>query len=210
MDFEEAKLYLPQYLSSESKKELFKNLDNYPESIEQKKFYSYFSKNDPDLYQGDIIQNFKVCDISREEFKTRTVCIFSNTCDVSSENKRFFPAKVVYSPILRLKDYKQHILNPLLARGEINKNSVENHIKDIKNQYITQIFFLPQGQGLDDDYILFLDNLHSFPANQINPSRIPQDRIIALSNFGFYVFLFKLSVHFTRIREKIDRCPFNN
>lgn len=65
MDFEDIKVYLPQYLSSKSKKELFKNLTDFPESINEKKFYSKFSNNDNTLYQGDIIKNFKICDISQ-------------------------------------------------------------------------------------------------------------------------------------------------
>jgi hypothetical protein len=29
--------------------------------------------------------------------------------------------------------------------------------------------------------------------------------LFTLSNFGFYLYLLKLSIHFTRIQEKIDR-----
>lgn len=205
MNFEEIKLYLPQYLSPEDQKELFTNLKRFPESIDQKKFYSNFSNGDSQIYQGDLIKDFKICDIFREEFKKRIVCILSNTCDISTDNKRYFPTKIVYGPIISFKKYYKHFLQKPIERGLIKQNAVDNHIKDLKNQYITQLFYLPQGFGLDDEYILFLDYLHSYPLEAVDPNHISSKRITSLSNFGFYIFLFKLSVHFTRIREKVDR-----
>ncbi|MDZ7758962.1 MAG: hypothetical protein U5L00_01720 [Desulfovermiculus sp.] len=108
MNFDDFKLYLPQHLSADSKAELFDNLKKYPESIDTKSFYSEFSKYKNELYQGDIIKDLKICDIQREEFKRRTVCIISNSCDVSSEHERFYPAKVVYAPIISLSRYNKY------------------------------------------------------------------------------------------------------
>lgn len=35
--------------------------------------------------------------------------------------------------------------------------------------------------------------------------QIKQKKIFTLSNYGFYMFLVKLSIHFTRVREGVDR-----
>ena len=34
---------------------------------------------------------------------------------------------------------------------------------------------------------------------------LTQNRLFTLSDYGFYVFLFKISIHLTRIRENIQR-----
>jgi hypothetical protein len=49
--------------------------------------------------------------------------------------------------------------------------------------------------------------LKTYPAkkNEISRESLKQQRIFSLSNYGFYLFLFKLSIHFTRFGEAVDR-----
>jgi hypothetical protein len=50
--FEEIKKYLPQYLSDSSQENLFEELKNFPDNIDQR-FYSELLTRDKMVYQGD-------------------------------------------------------------------------------------------------------------------------------------------------------------
>ena len=71
---------------------------------------------------------------------------------------------------------------------------------------MTTIFYLPSDAeaGLQDDHIVLLDNVHSMPSGvfQATPAK---RKAFTLSNLGFYIFIFKLSIHFCRLRENVIR-----
>lgn len=51
----------------------------------------------------------------------------------------------------------------------------------------------------------FFDRAISLPLTEDIVKNMCGNKLFTLSNFGLYLFLFKLSVHFTRIQERIDR-----
>ena len=65
--------------------------------------------------------------------------------------------------------------------------------------------YLPRGKRLKYDAIVLLDRLNNCPAEIIRKEMIEKQRLFTLSNYGFYLFLIKISIHFTRIREGVDR-----
>mgnify|MGYP006347031977 CR=1 FL=1 len=68
--------------------------------------------------------------------------------------------------------------------------------------------YLPEdttGIGIDFDGIIFFDRVISIPLSNQRTEEFVQNRIFTLSNFGFYLFLLKISYHFTRVKERIDR-----
>ena len=52
---------------------------------------------------------------------------------------------------------------------------------------------------------LFLDRINNCPIEAVSKEDIDKKRLFTLSNYGFYMFLVKLSIHFTRVREEVDR-----
>jgi hypothetical protein len=195
-------LYLPQYLSSSEKDSMKEELRNFPTDGTKSTIYTCALKDADYLLQADGIGNLLYCNFPNTKVGNVSGILFSNTCDMSLENKRLNDCRIMYAPILRLDKYREGLLK------KIERKRVEAHIKDIKSQYVSQIMYLPKditGVGIGYDGIVFFDRVISIPlSNQITEDLI-KNRIFTLSNFGFYLFLLKLPYHFTRVKEKIDR-----
>ncbi len=198
--FDDMRIYLPKYLSEEDAKKLFEELKSFPNNLESRFYTDYLNAQDV-LYQGDGLRNFTVVNLPNKEFIQAAVMNFSNTCDTDEENSRLFPSNLVYAPIFSLEMYKQE----LILEGIKNEKSINSHIEDIKKQRITQILYLPKGAKLPEECIIFLDRILHCDNKSIQRKGISNQKIFVLSNYGFYLFLIKLSIHFTRIQEKVDR-----
>lgn len=199
MDIKESiRQFLPKYLSPEDEEKLISCINEFPENINSR-FYTTFLKSEPTIFQGDGIQSLPVVDLPNPEVKRVLALILSNTCDVDEQNDRLFPSKLNYSPIITLKKYIE-----LLESHNIESKRLNNHIKAIKNQDITQIFYLPASKDIEDS-IVFLDRINSCSNNLIDRSNLKEKRTFTLSNLGFYLLLLKMSISFTRIAEKVNR-----
>jgi hypothetical protein len=126
--------------------------------------------------------------------------VLSNTCDVDLHNTRLFHSNIVYSPILNLHKYEQ----ALRAKTK-NQEKISGHIESIRKQHITQIFYLPEIQDTLEESIVFLDRLCHCPNNFIDRDKLSSERTFTLSDYGAYLFLLKLSFHFTRIQDQVER-----
>lgn len=199
MTLEEFKLFLPKYLSAESEEELYQNLKSYPNNID-KKLYSSFSLDSSILYQGDGISDLLVVSLPENIIKSAPAILLSNTCDVTPQNKRYISTRLIYAPIFSFNKYK----DILLQEGLYNSENLENHLRAIKGQKVTQIFYLPKHSKIDES-LVFFDRINNCPTDIVKKEEIEKRRLFSLSNTGFYVFLFKLSIHFTRVREGVDR-----
>ena len=82
---------------------------------------------------------------------------------------------------------------------------ITDHINAIKKQEITQIFYLPKFDGKLEESIVFLDRVNNMPNTLIERDKISSNRIFTLSDYGAYLFLLKLSIHFTRVQDKVER-----
>lgn len=197
--FDDISLYLPQYLSSEAKDALRKELSLYPTNGTKDTIYTSTLDNVDYLLQGDGIMEVDYINFPDKEVKKIPVLLLSNTCDMSIENKRMNECRILYSPILNLEKYK----NMLLKKYSTTK--VDNHIEDVKNQHVSQILYLPKGGKLEYEGIVFFDRAISIPLSEGVVDDMCKNKLFTFSNFGFYLFLLKISIHFTRIQEKIDR-----
>lgn len=198
--FDDIKMYLPKYLSEDDTKRLLSELQNFPTNLD-KRFYSSFLENEDTIFQGDGLTDFIVVNLPNEVFFKAPIIVFSNTCDIDNFNKRLFTSNICYAPLFSLESYKQELLEEKIK----NEQSINNHIEDIKKQKITQILYLPKGYKLPEDCIVFLDRLNHCDNNSISRDNISQRKIFILSNYGFYLFLVKISIHFTRIQENVNR-----
>ncbi len=197
---ENLSLYLPKYLSAESERELFSSLKDFPDNIDQR-MYTAHLKEEPSLFQGDGIDRLWVMNLPSNEIKQSPCMILSNTCDISAGNERNFPARVVYAPIIRLASYAASIEKSSTKTEE----QISNHLDAIRRQYITQIFYLPPQSGILEESIVFLDRVQNIGLSHFDENGLRSTRIFTLSDYGFYLFVFKLSLHFSRIQEKVER-----
>ena len=205
--FEEIKKYLPQYLSDSSQENLFEELKNFPDNIDQR-FYSELLTRDKMVYQGDGLVGMLVVNLPDNKTETVPAMVLSNTCDIDPANKRIFPTRMVYAPIFDIEKYKQALIGDHVDTGRCPLDSIEVHIDAVKKQFISHIFYLPKGCELKRESIVFLDRLNNGPLKSICEENIADIKLFTLSDYGFYFFIIKLSIHFTRIREGIER-PFS-
>lgn len=191
--------YLPCYLSEKSKSDLLKNLDDFPNDIDSR-MYTTLLEDKEIIYQGDGLKDFPVIRLPDDKIRNSNVMVLSNTCDLSLENSHFTPKRMCYAPLISLSKYIS-LLKHKLGKDE---TSILNHIKDIKRQYISNMYFLPKNSGIKEDSIVFLDTIVNHD-NLVDGKLIPSRRLFTLSDYGFYLFVFKLSIHFTRLQEGVDR-----
>ncbi|MCY1721853.1 hypothetical protein OU798_15975 [Prolixibacteraceae bacterium Z1-6] len=200
MTLEDIKIYLPKFLSSLSEKELFESISEFPDSLDQR-FYTNYLKKEPVIYQGDGINDLLIINLPNPEIKPAPGIILSNTCDIDPTNDRLFPSQIMYAPIFNLEKYQ----SILFEKSNKSNQQILDHIKAIKNQEITQIFYLPESPGTLSESLVFLDRIINFPNNMVDRNKITTQRIFTLSDYGAYLFVLKLSIHFTRIKDQVER-----
>lgn len=196
---EELRKYLPKYLSEENYNNLLAELKSYPQNIDNRMYTSYLENNI--VYQGDGLKEMPFADMANIEkgIKKVNCLILSNTCDMDLANSRPFPASMMYAPIISLANYTS-----MLRIQGINDNKIENNVLNLKQQKITQILFLPANSQIDDS-VVFLDRIQHVDNRYVNRDTLKEKRLFSLSDYGFYMLIFKLSVHFSRIQEKVNR-----
>jgi len=191
---ESIKEQIPYYLTQEAKDNLVKALDRFPRQIDY-----YINLYQDELLQGDGWNSVDIINFEDGQRKLIKGVLLSNTCDVAPENKRDFPVKLTFAPVVKLNNYVQ-----LLARAGLDVKQIDAKIVAIKEQKITSLIYFPKGADLEEDYIALLDDLHTVPYSIFN-ERKEKAKLFTLSQVGFYLFNLKLSVHFCRFHEEVAR-----
>jgi hypothetical protein len=188
--------HIPRYLTLALKVALVQALSRFPADSE----YYLVGKFQDELLQGDGWTKMQVLRFETGEKKDVLGLILSNTCDVAPENKRELPTNIVFAPVIKLASYVN-----LLKKAGLEENKLKNKIASIKGQEVTTIFYLPDAiGGLGEEHIVLLDDVHTMPSS-VFQSSTAKTKAFTLSNLGFYMFIFKLSIHFCRLREDIAR-----
>lgn len=200
----EIRKYLPQYLSLPAQENLFAELKQFPGNIDQR-VYTRFLQHEPYIFQGDGLNNLRFMDMRTQTIRCAPGMVISNTCDLDQSNKRLSAIQMVYAPILNLDKYIAALEHDYVFSGQRTKESLNSHIGEIRQQRISHIFYLPSGSGLNSDSLVFFDRVCHCSAEYYKKSTIQESRLFTLSNYGYYLFLLKLSIHFTRIRESVQR-----
>lgn len=186
--------HIPYYLTADAKDGIIRALKNFPDKIN---YYTDLHQNE--LLQGDGWNRLDIINIETERKKDIKGIVLSNSCDISSRNQRDLPPRIVFAPIIPVASYERC----LAARG-VGLDKISAKITAIKEQKVTSLFYLPQGGCLESDYCAVLDDLHSLPANRFYDNA-EKKKQFTLSQVGFYLFLFKLSIHFCRFHENVLR-----
>jgi hypothetical protein len=152
-----------------------------------------------EMLQGDGWRGFQIFSFKSGNVNPSRGIVLSNSCDVSPENARVLPPNVTFAPIAKLSK----IVERFRDHG-LDKEKVASRLMEIKAQRVTNIFYLPADGLLEEDHVALLDDLHSMP---VEVHRKDAQKLFTLSMAGFYLFVFKLSVHFCRLHEDLDRSP---
>ena len=204
MKFSDFEKFLPTYLSKEANENLFNELNNFPKNIDGRLYTNYLNNNKC-IYQGDGVFNLQAVNLPDSTIKEVPGMILSNTCDLDKSNERLLDTRLVFATIFQLDKYKELLLKLCVKTGKKTEKSINEHIKLIKKQYISHIFYLPKGANLQQDSIVLFDRVNNLPNSILKNQEISKQKIFTLSDYGFYLFLYKLSIHFTRIRENLTR-----
>jgi len=187
--------HIPYYLTREQKEGLTKALNDFHE----RPIEYYASQHENEMLQGDGWIGLQVLHFNDGVRKNIKGIILSNSCDISTENKRELPTNITFAPIIKLDNYAA-----ILKQAGLKDVQIEGKLESIKNQNVTNIFYLPSGGTLDSDYIALLSDLHSIPSQAFGQIA-EREKIFTLSMVGFYLFVLKLSVHFCRFHENVTR-----
>lgn len=186
------KTFLPAYLTPEQKQDLYRELNSFPDNTNYFLAHGYHEQ----LLQGDVWHGFSVVENTASGAREVKGLVLSNSCDVAIENPADRPRRIVFAPLLRLSGYKEILLR------QRPQHEVDNILLDIRRQQLTYAFYLPAYGELEESLVL-LDTVHSQPLSEFVGSGAR--KIFTLSQYGFYIFLLKLSIHFTRFQESVPR-----
>lgn len=198
------KEYLSSYLAAEKVEDLFESIKNFPENIEK----IYVKDNRSYYLQGDCVDNLPMTRLFEKDgiLNCQTIygkaVILNNSCDISEEREGGRKVNLFYSPLISLTKFEQ-----MLERSGKNKEQICNYLKQIKKQTLSHIMYFPAFCGNKEEYLIMFDKI--FSCDYDLAKKYIKHRIFSLSNYGFYSFILKMSVHFLRIREREDRDVVN-
>ena len=195
--FEKIKQYLPKYLTPEHQRELFSELQRFQADPNSIKYYLE-ERVVNDYLQGDGWKGFIAIKFETLKKKTVSGVIISNSCDIDLANLRDFDPKVLFVPLIKLSKYVS-----LLKETGKDETYIISKLENIKKQRTSSIFYFPAYNNLMEESITTLDDIHQHPLSSFHETE--KSKIFTLSQCGFYIFLIKLSIHFTRFNEGITR-----
>ena len=200
LDIESLQQQIPYYLTSKDRQVLVKEL----RAISRGGTANYFLSHTRDAFKSDMLQGdgwrgFRLFMFDTGKRRSVQGLVISNSCDIDPNNRRDLPARVIFAPLVKLATYEA-----LLGKRNIKQRKIDEKLAAIRAQKTNNLFFLPSGGPLADDHIVRLDDAHSMPvaAHSAAPDR---EKLFTLSNTGFYMLVLKLSIHFCRLQEKVNR-----
>lgn len=192
---EQIKLFLPKYLTPEQKEDLFSELAAFPNN---RSFYLSSSRWPAEMLQGDGWRGFVAINFVTGERRAVSGVVVSNSCDIDPANVRGLAVNVLFSPLIALSRYAEE----LRAAGKTG-DQIAQTFEAIRRQRTSSIFYLPPLIDVLPESIVVLDNIHAQPLDNFLAS--DHARLFTLNQFAFYLFLIKLSIHFSRFQEHFAR-----
>jgi hypothetical protein len=192
---ENIKQFLPAYLTDSERASLLRNITkDYPN-------LDYYSSRDTvDILQGDGWADLEIITFDTMERINVSGLILSNTCDIATENTRQFnKPNIIFAPVTTAQAYELELSNNCS-----DAKRVSSHMDAIRAQALTNRFYLPKTTSMPRDYVVLLDDIHTIPRDYYLKKN-SRKLWVRLSNAGFYVFILKLSMHFCRLTDTVNR-----
>ncbi|MPY74917.1 MAG: hypothetical protein GEU87_11705 [Alphaproteobacteria bacterium] len=186
----------PYYLNAADKKALYEALRNYPAN---KHYFSASWEGPAEPLQGDAWNGFTKLDFQTADRLKIAGLILSNSCDIDEANASLRDRNVLFAPIVALSAYEDR----LRRLPDLNAERIAAHVDAIRKQTKTDVFYLPASTNTPEAIVLF-DDITAQPLSNFAETE-ERKRLFSLNNYGFYVLLMKLSIHFTRFGEELQR-----
>ncbi len=161
-------------------------------------FYANQTSSDDRLLQGDGWRGFVAIDFHSAERKPLSGIVLSNSCDVDTQNRRALVPSILFAPLIRLDRYCES-----LAEAGDTEIQIESIRHAIRAQEATSIFHLPAPDQEAPERMALLYDVHQHPLDDFLSGE--RSCIFTLSQVAFYLFLVKLSIHFLRMQEGVER-----
>lgn len=192
--YDELTLHLPTYLTLPARDALKRAIERHPSAssgpIATVQLFA------DDLLQGDLVGSAVFFDFLEERTHKSFALLVSNSCDMSQDNRRPTARHVQYCPVLKWARFLELVQS---ANCFDNEDALNEYLQNVRAQYVTSYFYITR-QGEPDGYVAALDQIQSAPS-----SVLTGQRHWSLTQFGHYMLLFKLSYHFSRMRENLER-----
>lgn len=190
----EFEVALPHYLTHAQREALLADLRAFPAT------HNYYMRSGrpEELLQGDGWKGFVVIRFEDGERKPVSGVIISNSCDIDVNNRRDLNRNILFAPIVSMSKLTEVIRS---VKGQ--EADVQEKLAAIRRQEIFSMFYLPAFGESSEEAVILLDDIHSHPVEHFMGT--DRQRLFRLSQTGFYLFLFKLSLHFTRMGEGVAR-----
>ena len=170
--------YLPEHIRPYANQ-----LKQFPEGYEK---WVYAASLPAETYQGDVFNKMSLASIDDDGAPIHAEIpgmVVSNTCDTQPKQGHF----VLVAPVFDLEDYRKG--------SDLKDEALESHVRDLKQNKISQLMFLPKGRGINDCFVDF-GNICSVSLKHFHSKN--EKRFQSLSQCGHYFMLVKLAYHFTR------------
>lgn len=159
-------------------------LRQFPENYEK---WVYATSLPNEVYQGDVVTKAPLVHVDANgklDSLDLPGMVISCTCDAQLGQGDF----ILIAPVHDLEDYRSH--------SDLGGPELENHLRALTRNEISDLFFLPAGQGLKPSFV-DLGTITSISIEYLHSDQGVQ-RMASLSQVGHYVLLVKLAYHLTR------------
>jgi len=147
-----------------------------------------------EIYQGDILKSIKVVGIDEDGdavSRKGAAVVISHTCDCQQGQSEF----ILVAPVFSVQER--------IDGSELTTQQLNDYVRDLRANRITDLFFLPGIGGLPDCFVDF-SQVCAIAAAHLYAATFPlsDHRLISLSQKGHYFFLMKMAFHFCRSDPK--------
>lgn len=214
---EVARLF-PAFLSATEKDRITQGLAQFGASVAStpKLYTDFYATNAPAyLLQGDLIPSMRL-PVWQPAAGTygkgyTNALLIANTCDVDvAGNARNIPKEVGFIPLVPLANFLSRLTDTFEAQGlspATISAKLQNIEKELRGQLLTNVFYLPASPSGQPEQVALLDRPFWFPADELLQvgAALLTHRLASLSQWGYYLFILKLSYHLCRLPEERDR-----
>ncbi len=198
---------LPPYLHATAKGRIRDAISQFSQegTIDYNGFY--LTQSTDFLMQADMISSVKglLWDEDSGEVTTgyNPAMLISNTCDVTADNVRNINQKdALFAPITPLNEYIDDC-----EKEDFTKSQIDSFLNVLRKQEFTNLFYLPPNPKNGKEYFVRLDRIYWLPLAQLRETvkNLEKSRFLSLSQWAWYLFIVKLSLHTCRAPEEIER-----
>lgn len=191
--FDAHALPIPHYLSNKDKDKLFSELAGFPENQNM-----FCGPLEDGLLQGDVCDGLEVINFHNGHRSTVRAIVLSNSCDIDLSNRGTENRKIMFCPVITLRRFADY-----LVEIGATQQQIDGTLFSLRKQLSTNNFFIPRKEGIIEDSIVMFDDIYSQPMQTVIER--PPARRLSLNQYGYYIFLVKLSIHFLRVQEGVIR-----